>query len=295
METYSTIPEIRSYVTECKRNSQRVALVPTMGALHEGHLSLFRLAAENADKVIASIYVNPTQFAPGEDFEEYPRELEKDLQKCRQEGVSAVFIPSDQTMYPGTGTDTESKSGEQQAISFRIADLNDHLCGAKRSGHFEGVLLVVSKLFNIVNPDVAVFGQKDIQQFIILEHLVQRLHFPIELIRSPIVRDKDGLALSSRNAYLNDEQRALAPSLFRCLSYIKQQISDGAANIAMLTGHQKAELEQKGLNVEYLSVVEYHSLRPVETINRSESGEYVIAGAVYVGETRLIDNIIVKI
>jgi len=283
MDTFSTISAIRSKVAEHKQAQQRVALVPTMGALHEGHLSLFKLAAKKADIVLASIYVNPTQFAPGEDFEEYPRDLERDLELCQKEGIAAVFTPSDETMYPGN----------IQFLSFNITGLNDHLCGARRPGHFEGVLLVVSKLFNIIQPDVAVFGQKDIQQFIILEHLVTQLHFPVNMVRGPVIRDKDGLALSSRNAYLNDKQRALAPALYRCLKYVEQQIINGAVNISLLTGHQKAELEQKGLEVEYLSVVKYNTLKPVDTIE--STGKYVIAGAVYAGATRLIDNIIVEI
>lgn len=283
MDTFSTISAVRSKVAEYKQARQRVALVPTMGALHKGHLSLFRLAAEKADTVMASIYVNPTQFAPGEDFEEYPRNLERDLELCQKEGISAVFTPSDEIMYPG----------DNQFLSFNITGLNDHLCGPRRFGHFEGVLLIVSKLFNIIQPDVAVFGQKDIQQYIILEHLVHQLNFPVTLVRGPIVRDKDGLALSSRNAYLNDKQRALAPALYRCLKYIKQQIADGAVNTSLLTGHQKAELEQKGLEVEYLSVVTYNSLKPVDRIE--SNGKYVVAGAAHTGATRLIDNFIVEI
>ncbi|MDZ7683564.1 MAG: pantoate--beta-alanine ligase [Fodinibius sp.] len=200
MEAITSIPDIREKVQALKQEGKSVAFVPTMGALHEGHLSLFRLAQERADEVVVSIYVNPEQFAPDEDFEEYPRELDDDLAKCEDEGVATVFAPSDDIMYCG-----------EQFLRIEVDDLNDHMDGGSRPGFFEGILLIVNKLFNIIEPDFAVFGQKDIQQFRILQQMVDEFNHDVEMVMGPIKRANDGLALSSRNAYLDDEQRKLAP------------------------------------------------------------------------------------
>ena len=282
METFSTVNEIRAFVTDEKRKGNTIGFVPTMGFLHEGHLSLMRTAREQADTVIVSIYVNPTQFAPGEDYEAYPRNMERDLALCEEEGVAAVFTPGDEVMYGG-----------EEPISISIDGLNEHLCGAKRPGHFEGVLTVVNKLFNVVSPDCAVFGQKDIQQYIIIEKMVEVFKHGIRIVRGDIVRANDGLALSSRNAYLTKEQRRLAPGLYRALSYVEKQIRDGAKNTEILLQHQRQELEKKGFEVDYLQIVNYNDLAPVSKL--SEANKYILAGAVYVGETRLIDNLILEL
>lgn len=281
MKTHSSITGIRSRLGELKSEDQSIAFVPTMGYFHEGHLSLFRAARERADIVVASIYVNPTQFGPDEDFDDYPRDMERDLELAEQEGVSEVFTPSDEIMYPS-----------EHKLSIQIDQLADHLCGASRDGHFEGVLLVVNKLFNIIEPDVAVFGQKDIQQFVLIQRMVEEFNHNIELIRAPIARANDGLALSSRNTYLTEQERVVAPGLYRCLKYLKKQIEDGVSNILLILNHQKAELEQKGFDVDYLSVVNYNDLFPVENVEEGKT--YIIAVAAYLGETRLIDNMIVK-
>lgn len=281
MKAIKSIAEIREKVKLLKQNGKSVAFVPTMGALHEGHLSLFRLAKEYADEVVVSIYVNPEQFGPDEDFDEYPRELEEDLANCEEEGVSAVFAPSDDIMYPG-----------QQFLSIEIDELNKYMDGGSRPGFFEGILLIVNKLFNIIEPDFAVFGQKDIQQFRILQQMVEEFNHDVELVMGPIKRANDGLALSSRNAYLDDEQRKLAPGLYRSLRYVGKQISDGAKNVQLLVDHQKNELEAKGFKIDYLNLFSFEDMVPVENVE--SDNKYILAGAVYLGETRLIDNLIIE-
>lgn len=281
MEAITSIPEIRDKVQALRQEGKSIAFVPTMGALHEGHLSLFRLAQEHADEVVVSIYVNPEQFSPDEDFEEYPRELENDIRKCEEEGMAAVFAPSDEIMYPG-----------EQFLRIEVDELNDHMDGSSRPGFFEGILLVVNKLFNIIEPDIAVFGQKDVQQFRILQQMVREFNHDINLVMGPIKRANDGLALSSRNAYLDDEQRKLAPGLYRSLRYISKQINDGAKNVQLLIEHQKNELEAKGFKIDYLNLFSFEKMIPVEDLE--PGNEYILAGAVYLGDTRLIDNMIIE-
>jgi pantoate--beta-alanine ligase len=282
MKVVEQISDVRKQVQHFKSEGKTVGFVPTMGFLHEGHLSLIRKAHEHADEVVVSIYVNPTQFAPGEDYEDYPRDTEADLRKCRDEGVSVVFMPTDEVMYGG-----------DSCIHFTIDDLTKQLCGASRDGHFEGVVQVVNKLFNIVAPDYAVFGQKDIQQFIILEHMVREFCHPITLIRGEIVRANDGLALSSRNVYLSEKERAIAPGLYRSLSYVKKQVESGITEPEILLEHQKDELRAKGFKIDYLQLVDYDTLSPVRSLGKTK--RYIVAGAVYLGQTRLIDNVILTI
>jgi pantoate--beta-alanine ligase len=281
MDVFTDVESIRSFCKEQRRNGRTVAFVPTMGALHEGHLSLFRLAREHADEVVVSIYVNPEQFGPDEDFDEYPREFEQDLEKCKAEGIAAVFAPSDEIMYPN-----------KQYLSIEVNKLNDYMDGGSRPGFFEGILLIVNKLFNIIEPDIAVFGQKDIQQFRILQQMVKEFNHDMELVMGPIKRANDGLALSSRNAYLNDEQRKLAPGLYRSLRYIAKQISAGAKNVELMLDHQKNELEAKGFKIDYLNLFSFGEMIPVSDVNQDT--KYILAGAVYLGETRLIDNLIIE-
>lgn len=282
MENFTSIQGIRDKVSSFKREGKTIGFVPTMGALHEGHLSLIRLAQDHADEVVVSIYVNPEQFGPDEDFEKYPRQLEDDLKKCRQEGVSAVFSPGDEIMYEA-----------ETYLSIHVEELNKYMDGGSRPGFFEGILLVVNKLFNIIQPDIAVFGQKDIQQFRILERMVREFNHDLELVMGPIVRANDGLALSSRNAYLSDQQRKVAPSLYRALGYVKKQIEDGAKQLDLVLKHQQAELEAKGFKIDYLNLFSFGKMAPVEKV--SEGNTYILAGAVYLGETRLIDNMILEL
>lgn len=282
MEAISTIEAIREKVAFFRKEGKTIGFVPTMGALHEGHLHLIHLAKEKAEAVIVSIYVNPEQFSPDEDFDEYPRQLQEDLDKCKEAGVAAVFAPSDEVMYP-----------DQNYLRFKVDKLNQYMDGGSRPGFFEGILLVVNKLFNIIEPDIAVFGQKDIQQFQILSRMVAEFNHKVKLVMAPIVRADDGLALSSRNAYLSPNERDLAPGLYRSLSYLKKQIEDGAQNIGLLLNHQKAELEAKGFKIDYLNVFSTDVMAPVEKLK--PDGKYILAGAVYLRETRLIDNMILQL
>jgi len=282
MNVVKTISETRKAVACFKREGKLVGFVPTMGALHKGHLSLIRLARQHADEVVVSIYVNPEQFGPNEDFEEYPRTLERDLEVCREEGVSLVFTPDDEIMY-----------GDKKFLSIHIDTLADYMDGKSRPGFFEGILLVVNKLFNIVRPDIAVFGQKDIQQFQIISRMVKEFNHPVQLVMGPIVRANDGLAMSSRNAYLSDEERLMAPSLYRALKYIENQINAGVHEPGLLIEHQKDELQAKGLEIDYLNVFSMNTIQPVESLAAGK--RYILAGAAYAGNTRLIDNLLIDL
>lgn len=282
MTTFSQIEPLRNQIKREKREGKTIGFVPTMGALHEGHLSLIRIALERADAVVVSIYVNPEQFGPDEDFDEYPRRLDEDLEICKKEGVDLVFCPSDDIMYPS-----------EKYLGIEIDELNEHMDGGSRPGFFEGIVLVVNKLFNIIEPDIAVFGQKDIQQFRILQRMVLEMNHGVELVMGPIKRANDGLALSSRNAYLSDEERLIAPGLFRSLKYLEQQIRQGAKNLELLLDHQKSELEAKGCEIDYLNLFSFEKIAPVKSVEKGT--KYILAGAVYLGETRLIDNIIIEL
>lgn len=281
MNTFSGIDELRNTLEKLKHQGKSIGFVPTMGALHEGHLSLIRLARQKADVVVVSIYVNPEQFGPDEDFDKYPRRLDNDLKLCEREQVDVVFAPSDEILYPS-----------KKFLSIQIDELNVHMDGGSRPGFFEGICLVVNKLFNIIEPDVAVFGQKDIQQFRILEQMVLEFNHKVELIMAPIKRAGDGLALSSRNAYLSKQQRKVAPSLYRTLKYLEKQITGGIGTPSLLIEHQKSELEAKGLKIDYLGVFSFENMAPVTKLEKKNT--YILAGAVFLGETRLIDNIILE-
>jgi len=283
MEAIESISQIRKKVASFnQQEDQKVGFVPTMGALHQGHISLIEIAQKYADEVVVSIYVNPEQFAPDEDFEEYPRTLHDDLRKCEELGVSAVFAPTDEVMYGG-----------ESYLSIQIDRLNEYMDGGSRPGFFEGIALVVNKLFNIVRPDIAVFGQKDIQQFRILQQMVREFNHDVILKMGPIIRANDGLAISSRNSYLSDEQRKKAPGLYRALRYVKGQLLDGIKKPALLLDHQKSELEAKGFEVDYFNVYSFDRIKPVAELQRGR--KYILGGAVYLGETRLIDNMIIKL
>lgn len=280
MKVCHTIKQVRDELQSLRNQGRLIGLVPTMGALHTGHTDLFKRARDHADAVVVSIFVNPTQFGPNEDFDTYPRQLEKDLETCKSFGIDVVFAPERDEMY-----------GDRE-LSIQIDSLNRYMCGASRPGFFEGVLLVVNKLFNIIRPDIAVFGQKDIQQFQNIEQMNNEFNHGINLIMAPIVRANDGLALSSRNAYLSDDERVLAPSLYRSLQYIQKRIEEGVDTPGLLLEHQKSELEAKGFKIDYLDVFLKTTLQPVLTLEERKS--YIIAVAAYVGSTRLIDNILIE-
>lgn len=263
------------------RNSGRlIVFVPTMGYLHEGHLSLIREGKRHGDTLIVSVYVNPAQFAPGEDFDAYPRDLEQDLDLMRSEGVDIVFTPTDRQLYPPSF---------QTYVNLK--KLPQHLCGISRPIFFKGVATVVTKLFLIVKPHVAVFGEKDYQQLVVIRQMVDDLNFDIRIIGAPTVREPDGLAMSSRNNYLTSEQRPAALSLYQSLVDAKQRVMEGCRNSSELI-----EQAQKRINafsethIDYISIVDPDSLEDVSTI----SGPVRMALAVKVGHTRLIDNLLLK-
>ncbi|HEX7119034.1 MAG TPA: pantoate--beta-alanine ligase [Longimicrobiales bacterium] len=258
---------------------RRIALVPTMGYLHEGHLTLVDRARERADHVVLSIFVNPLQFGPTEDFGRYPRDLDRDVALAAARGVDVVFAPSVEEIYPG---------GEP-AVRVHPGPMADTLCGAYRPGHFEGVLTVVAKLFGIVRPDVAVFGQKDYQQAVLIRRMVTDLELGVEIDVAPIVREADGLAMSSRNVYLGAEERARALRLSRGLARAAEAFRAGERNAERLRDVVLAELGSgPDVRIQYVEVVHPETLEPLE--HAAEGG--VIAVAAFVGETRLIDNVI---
>jgi pantoate--beta-alanine ligase len=252
-----------------------------MGALHEGHLSLVDRAREACGCVVMSIFVNPLQFGPGEDFERYPRDLDADVERARRRGVDLLFCPDTETLYP---------DGEP-ATYIDMHRLTDTLCGAKRPGHFRGVMTVVGKLLNIVQPDVAVFGRKDIQQLVIIERMVRDLDMPVEIVAAPTVREADGLAMSSRNAYLSRREREEALRLHRSLREARARIEDGERESAAIVGAMADRLRGDLVRVDYVSVVRYEDLAEIDRLGAKN----VIAVAAFVGATRLIDNMIVEI
>jgi pantoate--beta-alanine ligase len=277
----STIEATRQAVASARQRGLSVGLVPTMGALHAGHVSLFRAARAEMGFVVASIFVNPTQFGPTEDFSRYPRQMETDLEICGQAGVDLVFAPTAELMYPpGYCTYVE------------VHGLQEVLCGASRPGHFRGVATVVLKLFNIVGADVAYFGQKDAQQARIIRQMVRDLDVPIEIRVCPIVREPDGLALSSRNAYLDAEQRKNALALHEALEQAQRRIEAGERDAAMVQRELSARIEATpGAKLDYAAVVDAETLKPVDRLG----GEVLLALAVKFGATRLIDNVLVRV
>lgn len=270
-----TVAEAREWREACRGREERVALVPTMGALHEGHLGLIDAAGERAETVLVSIYVNPTQFGPDEDYDRYPRDLDRDVALAAERGATAVLAPPDQEIYPVEPT-----------IWVEPGPLADRLCGASRPGHFRGVLTVVTKLFSIVEPEIAVFGRKDFQQSVLVRRMARELHQRVEVVVAPTVREPDGLALSSRNAYLDAAERQAALSLSRGLRAARRAFAADERDPAALESVARIALEESGAAVEYVELVEPTELRRPERA----AGEHVLAVAARVGGTRLIDN-----
>jgi pantoate--beta-alanine ligase len=281
MHITQTIDETRAAVAAARRRGLSVGLVPTMGALHAGHISLLEAARRETGFVAASIFVNPTQFAPHEDLERYPRPFERDVQACRDAGVDLIFHPEPATLYPpGFRTYVE------------VHEFQNVLCGVTRPTHFRGVATVVLKLFNIVQPDVAYFGQKDAQQARILEHMVRDLDVPVRMRICPIVREADGLAMSSRNQYLDPAQRQQATILHRALAAIRQRIDAGERRTAPLAQLAKDMVAATpGARLDYAEIVAWETLQPVAELR----GRVLIALAVFFGSTRLIDNLLLTV
>ncbi len=282
MIVVSSSESLRESLGDWRRSGEHIALVPTMGNLHDGHLSLMTLAREHAERVVVSIFVNPTQFTEGEDFEQYPRTLERDKRLLKKVKADLLFVPDVDTMYP---------FGLDKATSVTVPVLTAEFCGAFRPGHFDGVTSVVSRLFSIVQPDVAIFGQKDFQQQQVIRRLVEDLQLPLQIVSAPIIREGDGLALSSRNQYLSEEQRRVAATLYSVLQGIGKDLQAGKRNFEELEKHAMDALSGAGFDPEYVGIRRAENLE----LPDRDSDEIVVLAAARLGNARLIDNIVVSI
>jgi pantoate--beta-alanine ligase len=278
MRTYSSKAQLQSALRGFQLNGQSVAFVPTMGNLHDGHLDLVRKARQLCDVVVVSIFVNPLQFGPTEDLDSYPRTLAADKEKLFSEGVQVLFAPGVEEIYP---------EGMKVQTLVHVPELGETLCGSSRPGHFDGVTTVVSKLFNIVQPDVAVFGEKDFQQLSIIRKMVKDLCLPITIVGVATTRDQDGLAKSSRNGYLSLDQRRIAPVLNQTLNSCREAIACGFDNFLQLESHARMKLLQAGFDPDYFAIRDARTLRPVT----EDTEEIAILAAARLGSTRLIDNV----
>ena len=277
LSTVSTVPQVRQQLDAIRRGGKTIGLVPTMGALHAGHASLIENARAQCDFVVVSIFVNPLQFGPNEDYQRYPRPLEKDLEVCERVGADLVWVPSREDLYLS-----------EQRIFIEVTQLGDHLCGPFRPGHFRGVATVVAKLFNVIQPHKAYFGEKDYQQLRIIRKMAEDLNFGVEVVSVPIYRDADGLALSSRNVYLDAEERTAAPALFRALLAAKKMVEEGERDIRVVKDASMWILAaEPRIRPEYFEIVDPIELQPVTEIR----GEVRVAAAIWIGKTRLIDNV----
>ncbi|MBN1895037.1 pantoate--beta-alanine ligase [bacterium] len=278
MKIIRTVGEMQGASEQDRMQGLRIGFVPTMGFLHEGHLSLVRIARSLSDRVVLSIYVNPTQFSPGEDLSRYPRDFERDEALAADAGVDAIFHPSDSEMYP-----------EGFRTSVRVREITEHLCGSSRPGHFEGVATVCLKLFHAVKPHVAVFGQKDAQQAAVIRRMVKDLDLDLEIVTGPIVREPDGLAMSSRNAYLSPVERKQAAVLHESLKTAEGLIRKGEMSAEVIKGRIQDMIAGKSsARIDYVEVVDAESFKPVSRLDSPA----VIALAVFFGKTRLIDNML---
>jgi len=278
IRTVKRIELIKKIIARARKKGKAIGFVPTMGYLHEGHLSLVRIAKRKSNFVVVSIFVNPIQFGPHEDYNCYPRDLKKDMRLLKKENVDLIFNPSVKEMYP---------NGYKTYVE--VSDLSNILCGSLRPGHFRGVITVVLKLLNIVKPDIAIFGRKDFQQAVIIEKMVKDLNLDVKIITIPTVRESDGLAMSSRNVFLNKSERKKATILYQALkwarrAYYKNLIS----NAEYVIKKMKAMIEKKGGRVDYVAIVDKDELKPVKKLKKGN----LIALAVFFGKTRLIDNIV---
>jgi pantoate--beta-alanine ligase len=276
ISTVRTVKDLRAEIAKWREAGDTIGLVTTMGALHAGHLSLIALARNNADRVVVSIFVNPTQFGPREDFGHYPRDEAGDLAKLAEAGVNLIYMPDQAEMYPAGFT-----------TRVIVQSLTDDLCGAARPNHFEGVATVVTKLLLQCAPDFAVFGEKDYQQLLVVRRLVSDLNIPVRILAAPIMREEDGLALSSRNGYLSPQERAKAPLFYQALRAVAADLGNGeGCDVASSTGRFK--LEAEGFRVDYIAIRDPETLEPLSGPIR---GPARVLGAVYLGKTRLIDNL----
>ncbi|MFR2967085.1 MAG: pantoate--beta-alanine ligase [Anaerovoracaceae bacterium] len=281
MKTVTKISEVRVLVKEWKKEGLTIGLVPTMGFLHEGHQSLIERAAKENDRVIVSDFVNPTQFGEGEDLESYPRDMERDKEVCEKAGAHLIFHPSPEDMY----------AKDASAMVDMKGPITEELCGRTRHIHFRGVCTVVAKLFNITTPDRAYFGQKDAQQLAVIRRMTRDLNFDIKIIGCPIIREEDGLAKSSRNTYLNGEERKAALVLSQAVKLGQYMAESGEKNADRIVEAMKAHIEKEPLaRIDYVQAVDADSIEPISEIR----GNVLVAMAVYIGKTRLIDNFIFR-
>jgi pantoate--beta-alanine ligase len=282
MKTVSSIAGIRKQVADWRQGEEKVAFVPTMGNLHRGHLTLVKRARELADRVVVSIFINPLQFGEGEDLEAYPRTPEEDAAKLEEAGVDLLFLPEEREVYP---------RGREGVTFVEVPGISNLLCGASRPGHFRGVATVVCKLFNIVQPDLACFGRKDFQQLAVLKRMVADLNLPVEMVGVETVREADGLAMSSRNGYLKQHERELAPALYRTLQSLGERLRSGESDYTAMEKEGAEMLQRSGLKPDYLAI------RRTDDLLEPKGGEreLVILAAVYLGRARLIDNLLIKL
>ena len=281
MEVSKTIESVRNMVKAARSSGKKIGFVPTMGALHIGHISLIEAAVRKCDFVVVSIFVNPTQFVPDEDFEKYPRPIDADLEICKNAGVDVVFAPTQQQMYPA-----------ENLTWVNVEKLTEQLCGQFRPEHFRGVTTVCAKLFNIVAPDVAFFGQKDAQQAIVIKRMVADLNMALEIVICPTVRRPDGLAVSSRNKYLTEQQKKDATLIHKSLQKCRQTIESGITDSnVIIAGMRKILSQASSIEIEYVSIVDAETLQTIE----KTAGRFLAAVAVRIGSTRLIDNILVDV
>ena len=282
MQVSSSKEEMQEYIQEWRHNDEHIALVPTLGNLHPGHISLVEQARRHAERVVVSVYVNPTQFGDEEDFDDYPRTLERDTRRLKQIGADVLFVPTDETVYP---------FGHECATVVSVPGLTENFCGASRPGHFDGVTTVIARLFALVQPDVAVFGQKDYQQQLVIRYMAEDLGLPIRIISAKTVREDDGLAMSSRNQYLSDEERAMAPQLYEALSKIGSALQSGERNFEGLEQSAIKQLKKAGFKIDYVAVRRAQNL----AIPDRDCDELVVLAAAHLGNARLIDNVVVTI
>ncbi len=278
MRTVHTIKELRAVIRSYRNQGKRIGLVPTMGNLHEGHLALVRRAREAADVVVTSIFVNPMQFGASEDLDTYPRTLSEDQRKLEEEGNTLLFAPSAEEVYPG---------GLARQTQVVVPEVSEGHCGANRPGHFEGVATVVTMLFNMVQPDLAVFGEKDYQQLAVIRKLTRDLFLPVDVIGAPTVREDDGLAKSSRNGYLSPEERRKAPAIHRILTETAAALTAGSNDFAALEASARETLVAEGFRPDYFNIVDSVTLKPASPGDH----QLTILVAAFLGTTRLIDNL----
>lgn len=282
VQTIETAELLRDQLADWRASEEHIALVPTMGNLHQGHVSLIELAREHAEKVVVSIFVNPTQFGQSEDFDDYPRTMDRDTRRANRAGADLIFAPSVETMYP---------YGLDGATSITVPIISEEFCGSFRPGHFDGVSSVVSRLFSLVQPDAAIFGQKDYQQQLVIRRLVRDLNLPIRIVTAETIREDDGLAMSSRNQYLTEQDREIAPQLYKVLQATGKKLQAGQREFSELEATALERLRQAGFEPDYVGIRRAEDL----SVPDRDCDELVVLAAANLGNTRLIDNIVITV